>query len=71
MFNGLEITTQEVSFDLLGLKLPDQTFMPISITVFKKFTATKLEDADQTTKTILMVEILAQLMEAQELAKSL
>lgn len=42
--------------------------MPISITVFKKFFATKLEDASQMMPATPTEEILDQEMEVQELA---
>jgi len=68
-YNGPETTTQEVLFDLLGPKLQAQTHTLTLTLESKKFTVTKLEDADQMMLHNLMEEILDLLMEAQELAK--
>jgi len=68
-YNGQEIIMQEDLFDLLGLKLLALMYIPILITMYKKFIATKLEDADPIILTTPMEEILVPLMEAQDPAK--
>jgi len=71
MFNGQEIITLEDSFDSLGLLLLLLIIMPPSMLTFRKFTVTKLEDADLILQATLTEEILAQLMEAETHAKLL
>jgi saccharopine dehydrogenase-like NADP-dependent oxidoreductase len=70
-FNGQEIIMQEVLSDLLGAQLLAQMYTLILMPMYKKFTATKLEDADPIMLTTLMEETLVPLMEAQEHAKPL
>jgi len=67
--NGQETTMLEVSFDLRGLKHLALTHTPTSILMFKKSTATKLEDVDPMMLAIPMEVILDQLMEALEPAR--
>jgi len=69
MYNGLEITTQEVSFDSLGLLLLNLIHTLDLIMESKKFTVTKLEDVDLMMLLNQMEEILVPLMEALEHAK--